>query len=149
MKQIRKILFPIDFSEKFETVLPWVATFTEKFNATLYVLFVTQDLSEFTAFHVPHGNIKMFQEEAVKAAQKKMAAVAKEYFAGFKRLETRVAVGSPAEKILEFAKQEGINLIIMGTRGRLGLDYAIFGSVCRKVVRAASCPVITINPDKV
>jgi nucleotide-binding universal stress UspA family protein len=150
MKEIKKILFPIDFvTEKFTNILPWVSTFAQKFNATLYVLFVTQDLSEFTSFHVPHGNIKMFQDEAVKAAQKKMASVAKEYFKDFKRVETRVAVGSPAEKILEFVEQEGINLIIMGTRGRLGLDYAIFGSVCRKVVRAASCPVVTINPDKV
>jgi nucleotide-binding universal stress UspA family protein len=149
MKQIKKILFPIDFAEKFTTLIPWVATFAENFHARLYVVYVTKDLSEFASFHVPHGSIKTFQEEAVKAAQKKMSAVAKEHFKEIKRIETRVLVGPPAEKIVEFAQQEGIDLIVMGTRGRLGLDYAIFGSVCRKVVRAAPCPVITINPDKV
>jgi|GEM_PF-1791395 hypothetical protein len=46
----------------------------------------------------------------------------------------------------ESARQEKIDLIIMGTKGRKGLEYTIFGSVCQKVVREASCPVVTINP---
>jgi len=146
MKQIQKILFPIDFAEKFETLLPWVSTFVQKFDATLYVLFVTQDLASFSTFHVPHASIKSFQEEAVKAAQQKMGAVAKEFLASFPKAETRVMTGSPADKILDLARQEKIDLIIMGTKGRKGLEYTIFGSVCRKVVREAPCPVVTINP---
>ncbi len=146
MKQIQKILFPIDFAEKFETLLPWVSTFVKKFDATLYVLFVTQDLSDFSTFHVPHANIKSFQEEAVKAAKQRMGAVAKEFLAKFTKLETRVMTGAPADKILDLARQEKIDLIIMGTKGRKGLEYTIFGSVCRKVVREAPCPVVTINP---
>ena len=54
--------------------------------------------------------------------------------------------GSPADKIVETAKKEGVDLIIMGTHGRKGLERAIFGSVCDKVVRNAPCPVVTINP---
>jgi nucleotide-binding universal stress UspA family protein len=148
MKHIKKILFPIDFAEKYENLLPWVSTFVEKFGATLYVLFVAQDLADFSSFHVPHGNIKAFQEEAMVAAQKKMSAAAQEYFKSFPKIETRVVAGSPAEKIVEVAKKDGIDLIIMGTRGRTGLDFAIFGSVCRKVVRGAPCPVLTVNPEK-
>ena len=145
--QIKKILFPIDFAEKFETLLPWVTTFVEKFGATLYVLFVTQDLSHFSSFYVPHANIKSFQEEAVKAAKKKMKAVTQEFLRGFPKLETRVMAGSPADKILELAQKEKIDLIMMGTKGRKGLEYTFFGGVCRKVVRDASCPVVTIHPE--
>lgn len=148
MKQIKKILFPINFAENFETLLPWVSTFTDKFGATLYVLYVTQDLKEFSSFYVPHGNIQSFQEEAVKAAQQKMGAVAKEFFKQFAKVETRVAIGKPAEKILEVAKQEDVDLIIMGTHGRKGLEYTIFGSVCREVIRGAACPVVSVNPLK-
>ncbi len=50
MKQVKKILFPIDFAENFDTLLPWVSTFVEKFGATLYVVFVTQDLAELLHF---------------------------------------------------------------------------------------------------
>ncbi len=148
MHKVEKILFPIDFAEKFETFLPWVSTFVEKFGATLYVLFVAQDLSEFSTFHVPHASIKSFQEEALDAAKKKMATVVQETLKNFPKLETRVAVGAPADKILELAKKEGINLIIMGTHGRKGLERTIFGSVAEKIVRTAPCPVVTIRPEK-
>ena len=146
MKKIEKILFPIDFAESFEKLLPWVSTFVKSFDATLYVLFVAQDLGDFSSFHVPHGNLQQFQEEALKAAEKKMSATAKEDFKTFKKVEARVAQGSPADKIIETAKQEGVDLIIMGTHGRKGLERAIFGSVCDKVVRSAPCPVLTISP---
>ncbi len=146
MKKIDKILFPIDFSEEFETLLPWVSTFVNSFDATLYVLFVAQDLRDFSSFYVPHGNLQQFQEEALKSAQQKMSRTAKETFKAFKKVEARVAQGSPADKIIDTAKNEGVDLIIMGTHGRKGLERAIFGSVCDKVVRFAPCPVLTINP---
>jgi nucleotide-binding universal stress UspA family protein len=147
MKKIEKILFPIDFSEEFETLLPWVSTFVTSFEATLYVLFVAQDLRDFSSFYVPHGNLNQFQEEALKAAQKKMSQTAKETFKAFKKVESRVVQGSPADQIIETAKKENVDLIIMGTHGRKGLERAIFGSVCDKVVRTAPCPVLTINPS--
>jgi nucleotide-binding universal stress UspA family protein len=147
MPQVEKILFPIDFASKYETFLPWVSIFVEKFGATLYVAFVAQDLSEFSAFYVPHASIQGFQEEALAAARKKMAAVVQEYFQKFPKLETRVDVGSPADKILELAQKEKIDLIIMGTHGRKGLERTLFGSVADKIVQAAPCPVVTIRPE--
>ena len=146
MKKVEKILFPIDLAEKFEALLPWVATLVDRFDATLYVLFVAQDLADVSAFHVPHGYLQKFQEEVLQAAQKKMSVAAKEEFKAFKKVEPRVVQGAPAEKIIETAKNEGVDLIIMGTHGRKGLERAIFGSVCDKVVRTAPCPVLTVNP---
>lgn len=146
MKKVQKILFPIDFAAHFETMLPWVSTLADKFGATVYVVFVTQDLSNFSTFYVPHGNIQSFQQEALDSARKRMAAVKQEFFSKFPKLETRVELGSPAEKILELAKKEKIDLIIMGAHGRKGLERAIFGSVADKVVQSAPCPVMTIHP---
>jgi len=148
MKEVRKILFPIDFASNYQPLLPWVSTFATKFGATVYVLFVTQDLSSYSTFYVPHGNIQSFQQEAMAAAKKKMDAVVKESFQGFAKLETRVELGSPADKVLAFANQEKIDLIVMGAHGRKGLERAIFGSVADKVLRGAPCPVVAINPDK-
>jgi nucleotide-binding universal stress UspA family protein len=147
MKKVQKILFPIDLTEKFDALLPWVATMASTFDATLYVLFVTQDLANFTAFYMPHPNIQSMQAEAMKAAQEKMAGVIQEQFKGLKKLEARVVQGSPAEKILEVAAQEGVDLIIMGTHGRKGLERALFGSVCDKVVRNSRIPVLTVYPE--
>ena len=146
MKQVQKILFPLDFASNFESLVPWVSTFAEKFGATVYILFVAQDLSNFSTFFVPHTNIQNFQEEAVGSAKKRMAAAVQEFLKGISKLETRVEIGSPAEKILELAKKEKIDMIIMGAHGRKGLDRAIFGSVANKVVASAPCPVLTIHP---
>lgn len=147
MKQVNKILFPIDLTEKIDPLLPWVTTLVQKFDATLVVLFVTQDLASFTSFYMPHPNIKSMQEEAMKAAQQKMAEIRQEYFKDFPKVETLVVQGSPADKILEVAQKEGVDLIVMGTHGRKGLERAIFGSVCDKVVRNSKIPVLTIYPQ--
>lgn len=146
MKQVKKILFPIDFAENYDSLLPWVSTFVEKFDATLYVVFVTQDLSTYSTFYVPHGNIQSFQEEAVAAAKKRMAQAVQDHFKSFPKVESVVLTGPPAEKILELAKKENIDLIVMGAHGRKGLERVFFGSVADKVVTGALCPVMTVHP---
>jgi len=146
MKQVQKILFPIDFASNFETLVPWVETLADKFGATVYVLFVAQDLSHFATFYVPHGNIEDFQQQAIDSARKRMTAAVEEFFKKIPKLETRVELGSPAEKILAFVQKENVDMIIMGAHGRAGLERVIFGSVANKVVKSASCPVLTVHP---
>jgi len=146
MKQVQKILFPIDFASNFETLVPWVATFAAKFDAKVYVLFVAQDLAHFATFYVPHGNIEEFQQQAIDSATKRMAAAATEFSKKFPKLETRVELGAPAEKILALVQKENIDLIVMGAHGRTGLERVIFGSVANKVVKSATCPVLTVHP---
>ena len=146
MKQVKKILFPIDFASNFEPLVPWVATLAGKFEATVYVLFVAQDLAHFASFYVPHGNIEEFQQQAIDSATKRMSVAVEEFGKKFPKVETRVELGVPAEKILAFAEKEKIDLIVMGAHGRTGLERAIFGSVANKVVKSAPCPVLTVHP---
>jgi len=51
----------------------------------------------------------------------------------------------PADAIVSYAKQAEINLIVMGTHGRDGLAHLLVGSVAERVVRSASCPVLTVK----
>jgi nucleotide-binding universal stress UspA family protein len=146
MKQVKKILFPIDFASNFETLVPWVETLAAKFDATVYVLFVAQDLAHFASFYVPHGNIEDFQQQAIDSAKKRMAALVGEFSKKFPKLETRVELGAPAEKILALVQKEKIDMIIMGAHGRAGIERAIFGSVANKVIKTAPCPVLAVHP---
>ena len=57
-----------------------------------------------------------------------------------------VVVGYAAEEILALAESEQADNIVMGTRGRKGIDLILFGSVAEKVVKNATCPVLTIRP---
>lgn len=58
-----------------------------------------------------------------------------------------VAAGPPAETIVRVAQSRGVDLIVMGTHGRTGLRHVFMGSVAEKVVRLASCPVLTVHGD--
>lgn len=53
--------------------------------------------------------------------------------------------GSPANIILKTVDEEGIDLIVMGTSGKHGLDRFLLGSVTEKVVRSAKCPVLAVH----
>jgi nucleotide-binding universal stress UspA family protein len=146
MKKIKKILFPIDLASDFETLIPWVKSFAAQFNATIYLLFVVQDVPPFITFYVPHIDIENFREKVQVAAREKMADTAKDLSKDFLKLETWVEFGVPAKMILEFANREKVDLIIMGTHGRKGIKLALLGSVANRVVQAAPCPVVTVHP---
>lgn len=64
-------------------------------------------------------------------------------------VETRekVQFGRPHKSIVEEAKKEGADLIVMSTHGRTGLSHMFIGSVTEKVVRHAPCPVLSIHPQ--
>ena len=57
-----------------------------------------------------------------------------------------VAVGSPYRKIIDMAEAEQVDLIVMATAGRTGFSRLVMGSIAERVVRTASCPVLTIRP---
>ena len=57
-------------------------------------------------------------------------------------------IDQSAEKIVEIAKELGVDMIVMGTHAREGLDRLFFGSVANEVVKSAKCPVMTIRPSK-
>jgi nucleotide-binding universal stress UspA family protein len=65
--------------------------------------------------------------------------------AGAKEVHSALLQGEPIDEILERAKQRNHDLIVMGTTGRTGLKRALLGSVAEHVVRAASCPVLTVR----
>jgi nucleotide-binding universal stress UspA family protein len=64
------------------------------------------------------------------------------------KVEPVLLEGNPADSILEFAEKEGIELIVMGTLGRTGLDKFLLGSVAEKVVRHSKIPVMVVRGEK-
>ena len=59
--------------------------------------------------------------------------------------EVALAVGHPADAVVRVAQERNVDLIVMGTHGRTGLQHVLLGSVAEKVVRLAPCPVLTIR----
>jgi nucleotide-binding universal stress UspA family protein len=65
---------------------------------------------------------------------------------GVSDIVAKVLMGDVGEQIVEYATEIQADMIVMGTHGYKGLEKIMFGSVADKVVRAADCPVTTINP---
>jgi nucleotide-binding universal stress UspA family protein len=90
-----------------------------------------------------------FEEELVQRAEKKLQEFTSEFFADNPGARSKVVSGDPAEEILNYIEAESIDLVMMGTHGRKGLEKAIFGSVADQVVKKSPVPVMTINPHLV
>lgn len=148
MVNITRILYPVDFSENSYKVLPYVLSIAEKYNAQIFILHVVDDLRRYAGIHVPHPSISEIIKEAVTAGNKMLDQICQEHLQSCPNFQRRLVSGDPREQILKFIDGEGIDLVIMGTHGRKGIERAIFGSVAEYVVKNAKVPVLTINPLK-
>ena len=148
MKEIKRILFPYDLSENAPKILPYVLSISEAYNSTICLLHVVQDLQKWGKVYIPHPSMDVFQKEALEGAEKAMDRVCEEQLQSCPNLERRIVSGDPAMEILKTIETEDIDLVVMGTHGRKGLEHTIFGSVAENVVKKSSAPVMTVNPYK-
>ena len=148
MTSFKNILFPIDFSECSIAVFPYAVDMARRFDAKLHLLFVARDISYLGAIDVPSETLMGTVAEVAQAAENKMQSFCDRNLSDFPNYESKVVIGNPGEEIVKFADEQEIDLIIMGTHGRKGLDRIIMGSVADHVVKSASMPVLTINPSK-
>jgi len=146
MAEIKNILFPLDFSSASEKVLPYARYMAEKLGAKLYLMFVVEELAKYANFYVPHSALDNLEEEMLEAAKKKMENFVAQHLEDSTNLETIITLGDIAEEIIRAVEEKEIDLIVMGTHGRKGLEKILLGSVAERVVKKAPCPVMTINP---
>jgi nucleotide-binding universal stress UspA family protein len=92
------------------------------------------------------GRYQEFQEEAFKDAEMILERVCEEQLQGCIDFQKRILTGDPAKEILKIIESEDIDMVIMGTHGRKGLDHVFFGSVAENVLRRSPVPVLVINP---
>ena len=148
MIKIDKILFPSELREYSLKILPYVLSMSEKYNSTIYLLHVIDDISKWGGFYRPHISLDLYQKEAMEAAEKFIDKVCEQQMKGCANFERKIRSGDPAAEILKTIDSDAIDLVVMGTHGYKGLEQAIFGGVARKVVKNSPVPVLTINPYK-
>ena len=148
MKEFKKILFPVDLSESSEKIVPFVQTMAEKFDSKIYLFFAARVFDYFTSIYVPHPSINKFEKEIIEGAEMKLYEFADAHFGKFSSVKTSVVAGDAAEKIIDYIEDQKIDLVIMGTHGRKGMDKVIFGSVAERVVKNSPVPVMVVNPYK-
>ncbi|SPF39613.1 Universal stress protein [Syntrophobacter sp. SbD1] len=146
MKDVKRILFPVDLSEASPNLAADVLTLARKFDASVDLLFVSTPVESFASFLLPNQSLETLDDDIQNAAGKKLQEFEGHFFSECPNTRCKIRRGDPAEEILRYAGSEDIGLIVIGTHGRKGLDRAVFGSVAEKVVRGSSIPVMSINP---
>ena len=143
--RFHRILVATDFSETADRALA-VATELARASGSAELLLVHANFMprEIEALAV-YGPEKVFAKLEVAARaqlDERLARLAAAGIAGRQIHED----GRPDELIPKLARQEGADLIVMGTHGRSGLSRVLLGSVAERVLRQASCPVMTVPP---
>jgi nucleotide-binding universal stress UspA family protein len=143
--KIERILYPTDFSAGADEALRAAVDLTKHYDAKLYILHVVYDIIRATGLHVPHISTDEIFHEMNQWAMKEISGCCVEEVRSLKDVEKKVLQGVPWEEIVKFATDEKIDLIVMGTYGRIGLERLIFGNTAERVVRRAPCPVMTVR----
>ncbi len=143
---IRRILAPTDFSDHACYSLSYARTFANRWGAELHLLNVIEPAVFPTeAGLTPMGMINL-DSELTEAAHRAMAELLKRDELQGAQLVTAIAHGRASSAIIDYARENSIDLIVIATHGRTGLEHLIFGSTAERVVRESPCPVLTVRP---
>jgi nucleotide-binding universal stress UspA family protein len=140
----QRFLVPVDFSENANQAVECAITLASKLEARVTLLHVIQPLplgSGDMGMTVPYTYIQELEAYITSRMQAYLERVTAAGLEG----EIAVVHGVPFQEILETAKVQQVDLIIMGTQGRTGLQHVLMGSVAEKVVRLAPCPVLVVR----
>jgi nucleotide-binding universal stress UspA family protein len=145
----KRICCPIDFSDASRAAMEVASDLARRLGAELILLHAYP----IPGYTFPDGSVvaspKMMQDLADQAQRHledwRMEA---ERMVGAPRVSADKGVGEPAVEIVSFARNRGVDLLVLGTHGRTGLEHALMGSIAERVVRRAHCPVLTVRPPR-
>jgi nucleotide-binding universal stress UspA family protein len=135
------ILVPTDGSDHARRAAAHALAFARAFDAAVHVVGVADVQSAAGLFAA--GGVDAAFVERIEAECERWVAATGESLAGAPSVRTAVVRGHPAEAILEYVDEHGVELVAMGTHGRTGIGRFVAGSVTESVVRRARVPVLT------
>ena len=146
MIKINKVLVATDFSDPSESALLYGREFARTFGAALHVLHVVENVMTWVGPEAVSVDIVRLEADLKATAQNTLnriiSAEDREQLGAVAVIRTGSAI---AMEIATYAREEGIDLILMGTHGRGTMGHLFMGNVAEKVVRIAPCPVLTVR----
>jgi nucleotide-binding universal stress UspA family protein len=149
MIALKNILVPTDFSPPSVLALEYGRQFARQFGARLHVLHTVESVLVPGGAEVPVAAIAEVEQSLVDVARRQLdATITRDDRASLAALTaTHIAHSAPVD-IVEYARDQQIDLIVMGTHGRGPLKHLLMGSVAERVVRSAPCPVLTVHANE-
>lgn len=144
MIRLKNILIPTDFSEPAMAATQHALELARPFGAKVHLLYVIDEPS--FQIHGFGGYIPGREEFEAYGDAGLESWIATEDEEGVEIVRVK-EFGKTADKIVDYARETDIDLVVMGTHGRSPITRGLLGSVAESVVRRANCPVLTIHPE--
>jgi nucleotide-binding universal stress UspA family protein len=135
---LKKVLVATDFSPPSDAALVYGRALARSFGASLHVLHVVENYFLRPTAAVPY----LVQQAKTRMLDEQLTSEDRQLLAARAVLEVS---DEPAETIASYARAQNVDLIVMGTHSRSGLERLLVGSVAEHVVRTAPCPVLTVR----
>ncbi|WP_303238351.1 universal stress protein [uncultured Bilophila sp.] len=145
--ELKKILCAVDLMDTVNPAVEYAKMLADMSGASVSVIYVISSRSTYENLQVPVEEIAKGMRRIWSRSREDMDAFVAAYFPGVDATGF-IYEGKPAEKIVEIAREQDVDMIVMGTHAREGLDRLFFGSVANEVVKSSKCPVMTIRPEK-
>jgi nucleotide-binding universal stress UspA family protein len=142
----KTILCPIEFSDPSTRALEYALTLAEETGARLILLHVVEHVVDASQLReVSHFTILEYQRHVEEDARARLRSAVPEEARVWCTPVERVMSGKAHRSILQVAKEENVEVIVMGVHGKGALNRRLFGSTTHHVIREARCPVLTLR----
>ena len=149
LPRVERILVPVDFSDSTRDVVGSATRMAEHYGAAVTLLHVV-DLEFYPYYGFGSDPYPMVEKEIMASSDRQLASLATELQAAGIVTTWLTEKGHTAATIRQVADRRDVDMIVIGSHGRSGLDRALMGSVSEKVLRTAHCPVLLVHTaDKV
>ena len=143
--RFKNILCPMDFSPSALQAFGFALDLARQADGSVTVLHVIEWLTEEEPTGHAQFNVQEYRQHLIDNARQRVQALVAEEPRTWSAIQDLVVLGRAHREILRIAGDSPADLIVMGAQGRGGLRLALFGSTTQQVVRAASCPVLTVR----
>jgi universal stress protein A len=152
IQNVKKILAPIDFSELSMEAMRGAMELAKDVGAEVHLAHIIAPHHTFIPLPLA-TNAEQSRELAREAAmleqaEEELNRIKKDEFGDSKKVVTYAEVGHPVPKLVDYAKRNEIDLIMLATHGRTGAEHLVIGSVAEKLVRYAPCSVLVFRRRK-
>jgi universal stress protein A len=141
MLNYKKIMCAFEFDGNSTAALQLSGTLAKESNATLYVLHIARIPTQDMDVPIPFDADPRWEKEA----RARLAQIVKETLKPEVQCVIEVRTGVPDLDIVRAARDLGVDLVVMVTHGRTGLEHFVLGSVTEHVIRKAPCPVLVLH----
>ena len=147
MIKLKKILCPIDFSACSTHALTYAIDLSLKDHASLYLIHVIETYMGDIGDILKQIDLLLDDKQTDNLKMRLINLIPDEIRTNIS-IDTLVVKGAPFVEIIKAAKDNQVDLIVMGTHGKTGLDYILIGSVAERVIQRSPCPVLSIRLPK-